>query len=209
MPKTASKSKSTQLGATMANKEKAPIVLNSYLKDEIVRLAEMHGISASALEEFSHFVIENYKKKEPKAPKVSKAKPLSLPQLKAAVFEHFDVTTVKELKASSNFQMATSGMEKLDLSKKTGWETLYRKFVGILPEEKGEVGYGCINGINIFKYDMPWNAFGLEPQTSNTEDVKSAYRNLSKIYHPDIPDTGDAEIFDRLTTFYKSLTEKF
>jgi hypothetical protein len=105
--------------------------------------------------------------------------------------------------------MATSGIGKIDLSKKEGWEILYRKFIGILPHETNEQGYGCINGINIFKYNMPWNVFGLDPQVATTEEVKDAYRKLSKIYHPDIPQTGDSKIFERLTIFYKSLTDRF
>jgi curved DNA-binding protein CbpA len=41
-----------------------------------------------------------------------------------------------------------------------------------------------------------------------TSDVKTAYRDLCKLYHPDKP-TGNAAIFDRLTIFYKSLVETF
>jgi DnaJ-class molecular chaperone len=44
---------------------------------------------------------------------------------------------------------------------------------------------------------------------ATTEEVKDAYRKLSKIYHPDIPQTGDSKIFERLTIFYKSLTDRF
>lgn len=105
--------------------------------------------------------------------------------------------------------MATTSMGNLNLSKKAAWEALYRKVIGVLPEEKNAVGYGCINGIDIFKYDLPWQTFGLDRKTAGDEDIKSAYRDLSKIYHPDIPDTGDARIFNRLTIFYKSLSERF
>jgi len=56
---------------------------------------------------------------------------------------------------------------------------------------------------------MPWKVFDLDPETSNIDDIKLSYRNLSKIYHPDYPQTGDAEVFHRLTIFYKSLTERF
>lgn len=74
--------------------------------------------------------------------------------------------------------------------------------------QEGEEGYGCINGINIFKYDLPWRVFGLDPDRATDEDIKAAFYRLSKIYHPDSP-TGDDKIFQRLTLFYKSLTEKF
>ncbi|HIK16498.1 MAG TPA: DnaJ domain-containing protein [Leptolyngbyaceae cyanobacterium M33_DOE_097] len=191
-----------------------PASLNKVVQDEISRLVELRGFSVSELEEFAQFVIANYKKKDPKPkketkPKVAKVKKLSLPQIKEAVYSHFKVVDTKELKQSDAFQMATSGIENLDLSKKPGWEAVYRKVIGILPGEEGEEGYGCINGINIFNYDLPWKIFGLDPKEATDEDVKSAYRELSKTYHPDNPTTGDARIFDRLNTFYKSLTYKF
>lgn len=196
---------------TSAPKSNSTAALNNLILDEISRLAEMHGVSTATLEEFAQFVIKNHKKhgesKVESAPK--KPKSLTLPQLKDAVYKHFSVRGTDELKQAGFFKMATSGMGKLDLSKKAGWECLYRKFVGILPGEDTETGYGCINGIDIFKYDFPWKAFGLDSQVATTEEIKSAYRQLSKIYHPDNRETGDARIFDRLTIFYKSLTEKF
>lgn len=188
------------------------IILNKLLQNEIALLAKTHGISADVLEKFADFTISNYKKKptKPKPPKPPKPpKALTRSQLTKEVYEHFAVGSTPELKKSNAFQLATSSMGKLDLSKNAGWEMLYRKFIDVLPNEVNEEGHGCINGINIFKYDMPWRIFGLDPKTSTTEDIKSAYHQLSKIYHPDNSSTGDAEIFDRLTIFYKSLTHKF
>lgn len=184
----------------------ARIVLNEMIQNEIARISELQGIDSAVLEEFAQFVIESHKKKSTQKPA---RKPLTLAQLKSAVYVHFTVADTASLKKSGSFQMATNGMEKLELGKKAGWEILYRKFIGVLPEEEDETGYGCINGINIFKYDLPWRAFGLDPKTASTDQVKSAYRELSKIYHPDIPVNGNAEIFNRLTIFYKSLTERF
>ena len=178
--------------------------LNKFIQDEIALLAKTHGISADVLKEFADFTIANYKKKPPKT-----LKPLTNKQLKEAIYIHFNVKDTKELKKSSGFQLATSSMGKLDLGKNAGWEMLYRKFIDVLPNEVNEEGHGCINGINIFKYDMPWRTFGLDPKASTTEDIKSAYHQLSKIYHPDTSATGNAEIFARLTVFYKSLTQKF
>jgi DnaJ-class molecular chaperone len=40
------------------------------------------------------------------------------------------------------------------------------------------------------------------------DDIRSAYHGLSKIYHPNNPKTGDAAIFNRLTIFYESLTDR-
>ncbi|MBD1821463.1 molecular chaperone DnaJ [Cyanobacteria bacterium FACHB-DQ100] len=180
--------------------------MNELIQNEIARIVELQGIDSIVLEEFAQFVVENCKKKLPKKPS---KKSLTLTQLKLAVYQHFNVADTSTLKKSGAFQMATNGMEKLELGKKEGWEILYRKFIGVLPEEENETGYGCVNGISIFKYDLPWRAFGLNSQTASTDDVKSAYRELSKIYHPDIPETGNAEVFSRLTIFYKSLTERF
>jgi hypothetical protein len=184
--------------------------LNSWIRSEISRLVETHGIEKSHLESFAQFVIEHHKKSEPKPAKTPKpSKPLTLAQLKAAVYKYFDVTDTKALKQSGAFQLATSSIEKLDLSKRPGWEILYRKLIGVLPNEENEQGYGCINGIDIFKYDMPWKAFGIEPETATNAQIKAAYHTFSKIYHPDNQETGDAQIFDRLTIFYKGLTETF
>lgn len=178
--------------------------LTKRVEAEIHHLVAEYGYSESVLRNFALFVLQ---KEAPK--RKGKTKELSLPQLKQAIYQHFQVKNTPALKKSGAFQMATAGMDKLDLSKKAGWETLYRKLIGILPNEENEEGYGCINGIDIFKYDLPWKAFGLDPTMARTEDIKSAYRELSKVYHPDSRKTGDARIFDRLTVFYKSLTEKF
>ncbi len=212
--KTRSKDVQQSTETSTVAKPMSKIILNQLIQNEISRLAEAQGIDTATIEEFTQFVIENYKKKDPKpkSPKVVKTvkvKPLTLAQIKNCVLNYFNVKDVKELKKSGSFAMATSGMGNLEFSKKDSWEKLYRKFISILPEEENETGYGCINGINIFKYDLVWKAFGLDPQTATSEDIKSAYRKLSQIYHPDIPNTGNADVFARLNVFYKSLTERF
>lgn len=178
------------------------------IEAEIQRLSLEYGYDESILQTFALFVLTKEPAKS-KAPKPEKVKKLTLTQVKQAIYSHFGISDTKELKKSGAFQLASSGIGKVNLSTKEDWEQLYRKLIGILPGEENEAGYGCINGINIFKYDMPWKAFGLEPKVNSTEDIKASYRNLSKIYHPDNPDTGDAKVFARLTIFYKSLTEKF
>jgi hypothetical protein len=205
MPKTAVKPKSTKAGTTKTNKAQSRTPLNSYLQNEIARLAEIHGVNTSIFEEFAHFVIENHKKKE-QTPRLEKVKPLTLSQIKEAIYRHFSVKNTTELKKSGAFKMATDGMGTLNLSVKDGWEKLYRKFVGILPGEENQQGYGCINGINIFNYFKPWQVFELDPQTATNQDIKSAYHRLSKIYHPDVAQTGDAAIFDCITIMYKSIS---
>jgi hypothetical protein len=199
-----SRSRSTTPSKPRTTKRQpVPIQLNSYIKGEISRLSEQHGLTSHFLEEFALFVIENHNKKEPKPAKI---KPLTLAQLKDAIYGHFHVKSTPELKKSGSFKMATDGMDDLNLSKKEGWEVLYRKFVGILPGEENQQGYGCINGINIFNYFRPWQVFGLDPSVATPQDVKTAYRDLSRIYHPDNPETGDPKIFDAITIMYKSIS---
>jgi DnaJ domain len=180
----------------------AKVTLNELLRNEISRISILADVDRQSLEDFAYFVIENYKKKD------KKSKLLTLPQLKAAVYQYFDVKNTTELRRSGSFKLATDGMDKLDLSKKPGWESLYRKFIGILPGEDNAAGYGCINGIDIFAYFKPWQVFQLDSKTASEDDIKKAYRDLSKIYHPDIPNSGDAKIFDRLTHMYKSILAK-
>ncbi|MFM7578942.1 MAG: J domain-containing protein, partial [Microcystaceae cyanobacterium] len=168
-----------------------PKALNAYVKNEIAKLSSQYTIEPTVLEDFAQFVIEYHKKKDLIA-KTVKIKPLTLPQIKSAIYQYFNVKNTTELKKSGSFRMATDGMIDLNLGLKGGWEILYRKFVGVLPGEEHQEGYGCINGINIFNYFRPWQVFGLDPQTASLQDIKSAYYRLSKIYHPDNQETGDA-----------------
>jgi hypothetical protein len=201
MAKVASKPRSSTANST-SKTASTKIVLNQFLKDEIARLSENQDVSASLLEDFAVFVIQNHKKKSPR-PKPPK--PLTLAKLKEAIYQHFGVKNTTELKKSGGFKMATDGMDDLNLSVREGWERLYRKFIGILPDEENQDGYGCINGINIFNYFRPWQVFGLDPATATPEQIKTAYRNLSKVYHPDMS-TGDARIFERINIMYKSIS---
>ncbi len=203
MAKVASKPRSSP-AKTISKAESTEVALNQFLKDEIARLSENQGVSVSLLEEFAVFVIQNHKKKSPK-PKVAKIKPLTLAKLKEEIYQHFEVKNTTELKKSGGFKMATDGMDDLNLSVREGWERLYRKFIGILPGEENQEGYGCINGINIFNYFRPWQVFGLDSAAATPEQIKTAYRDLSKTYHPDMP-TGDARIFERINIMYKSIS---
>jgi hypothetical protein len=199
------KAKSTSTAIAKNKKTPTPALLNSYINNEITRLLDTYGISKPVLEEFAYFVIENHKKKEV-AIKSKTVKPPTLAQLKTAIYQHFSVKNTTELKKSGAFKMATDGMDIPNLSVKEGWEILYRKFVGIIPGEENQEGYGCINGINIFNYFKPWQVFALDSKTATNQDIKNAYYRLSKIYHPDIPETGDARIFDQLIIMYKSIS---
>lgn len=183
--------------------------LSSQVQAEITRLSQLHNVEPSVFQEFALLVLasETSPKKatKSKTTKAKKAKSLTLPQLKAAVLGYFEAKDAKTMQRSGTYKMATDGMESLNFSYKASWEILYRKFIGVLPHERDQEGYGCINGINIFKYSRPWDIFGLNPKTATTDDIKQSFRSLSKIYHPDIPETGDAKIFDRLNTLYRSI----
>ena len=178
------------------------------ITDEIKRLVQeyQHGTTTAEefeniLNKFSLFIISPLIEPE-STPKLTKE------ELKKSIYKHFNVKDIEALKKSNSFKMASSSLKDLDYRKTDTWERLYRKFIGVLPNEVNKQEYGTINGINIFTYNRPWHVFGLDPENATTQDLKNSYRKLSKIYHPDIPNTGDANIFNRLTIFYESLTEK-
>lgn len=180
--------------------------LNSFIQAELRRVLCLQEINQEILEEFARFVIANHKKKEPKPVKAKAMKPA---EIKAAIFDYFgvgDKRTVTILRKNSRFLMETEGMDLPSLASAEGWKTLYREFVGYLPGEEFQTGYGCINGVNIFQYFRPWRVFGLDPATATNQDKKDAYYQLSKAYHPDNKETGDAKIFDLIKNMYTSIS---
>lgn len=180
--------------------------LNSFVLAEISKILSHQVLTQETLEEFARFVIANHKKKEPKP---VKPKALKAADIKAAVFDYFGVgekRTATTLRKASRFLMETEGMDLPSLANAEGWKALYREFVGYLPGEENQSGYGCINGVNIFQYFRPWRVFGLDPATATQQDKKDAYYQLSKIYHPDNKETGDAKIFDLIKNMYASIS---
>jgi hypothetical protein len=103
MVKTSTKAKSTKKATAKIDNNQSSVALNSYLQNEIARLAEMHNVNTDVFTNFAYFVIENYKKKDSPVKPV-KVKPLSLPQIKAAIYQHFSVINTTELKKSGAFQ---------------------------------------------------------------------------------------------------------
>jgi hypothetical protein len=178
-------------------------MLNQVIQLEIERLSSLYGYQVGHLQKFAKFVIDNKSSKKKSVSK--KGKELKLADIKQKIYEYFEVKSTPELKKTGEFKLATRDME-LNLGQKESWKILYREFIGILPEEDGEQGKDCINGINIFKYFRPWQVFNLDGKTATEEEIKSSYRNLSKIYHPDNKETGDAKIFDRINLMYRSIS---
>jgi DnaJ domain len=140
--------------------------------------------------------------------KPSPAKALSIAALKVAIYQRFAVDSTPSLRKSKNFAMAIDGMGSLNFAVKETWEKLYRQCIGVLPNEASEEGENCINGVDIFKYFRPWQVFGLNGKTATAEDIKTAYRNLSRVYHPDNRETGNAAVFDRINTMYQSISAR-
>jgi hypothetical protein len=204
MPRNTSAAKPASTRASKPKPAQSAGQINSFIQNEITRITEFSSVDRSVLEEFALFVIDNHKKKDPVV-KPLKVKPLPLAQIKSAIYEYFSVNNTTELKKSGSFNMAIDGMTDLNLTVKDGWEKLYRNLIGILPNEENQQGDGCINGVNIFNYFKPWQVFNLDSKVATPQDIKNAYYALSKIYHPDVPSTGNAAIFDRLTTMYKSI----
>ncbi|MFM7713881.1 MAG: molecular chaperone DnaJ, partial [Microcystis sp.] len=77
--------------------------LNSLILEQISHICEQYSIESRILEDFADFVIKNHRKKSPKpsltkskttatTTKKPKVKPLTLTQLKQAVYAYFEVS---------------------------------------------------------------------------------------------------------------------
>jgi len=130
-----------------------------------------------------------------KEPPPAKVKPLTATAAKKAVLAHFECGTVPQLKKCQAFLMQM-GSEDFGLKTTEDWLKLYRKFIAVPEHERNGVGPTCINGIDVLQNFRPWHVFGLDPHTATTEEVKSAFRELAMIHHPD--KGGDARVFERL-----------
>ena len=135
-------------------------------------------------------------------PKPQKIKPLSMAKAKAAVLEKFDCESVTELRKNKTFQMAFSG-EQINLKTTADWRSQYRKWIGVPDDERNKTGPQCINGIDIFENFRPWHVFDLSSDTASAEDIKTSFRQLAKVHHPDVG--GDALVFERIQKMRDSL----
>jgi hypothetical protein len=127
---------------------------------------------------------------------------LSLTQLKTEVCNVFGCENAKELRQSSEFNLAMAG-RSVDLKTKADWQKLYREWVGVPQAERNRSGATCINGIDVLENFRPWHVFGLAPSTATTDDIKEAFRRLAKEHHPDVG--GDPRVMERLQKMRDSL----
>ena len=127
---------------------------------------------------------------------------LTLSQLKREVCSVFGCENAKELRQSSEFNLAMAG-RSFDLKTKADWLKLYREWVGVPQSERHCSGVTCINGIDVLENFRPWHVFNLEPATATAEDIKEAFRRLAKEHHPDVG--GDPRVMERLQKMRDSL----
>jgi len=127
---------------------------------------------------------------------------LRLAQIKREVCCKFDCNNAKELRQSSEFNLATEG-RSFDLRTKADWQKLYRQWVGVPQSERNRSGPTCINGIDVLENFRPWHVFGLQPSTATADDIKEAFRRLAKEHHPDLG--GDRRVMERLQKMRDSL----
>lgn len=117
---------------------------------------------------------------------------MKLKELKQIVYTQFKVIDTVELKKQDVFKTVLSSLPNKKLTYKETWE-------GIISKLK------IIQGSSVVTLFQPWIVFSLDPQTATKQDIKKAFYRLSKVYHPDNKETGDAHVFSRLEVMYRSI----
>jgi len=127
---------------------------------------------------------------------------MTMTAAKKAILEKFNCKTVTELRKNKTFTMSMTG-EEISLKTKDDWMKLYRRWVAVPESERNQAGPTCINGIDVLENFRPWHIFGLDPEEARVEDVKSTFRELAKVHHPDMG--GDPRVFERLQKMRDSM----
>ncbi|MFN9548444.1 MAG: J domain-containing protein [Cyanobacteriota bacterium] len=161
------------------------------VQDLIAALLSKDHLAESDLLSFAQ-LINGGPFKSPPAPKI---KPLTGAAAKKAILAHFECSTVPQLRKCASFLMQMDN-EDFKLKSTEDWLKLYRKFIAVPEHERNGTGPTFVNGIDVLQNFRPWHVFGLDPERATAEDVKSAFRDLAKIHHPD--KGGDARVFERL-----------
>jgi hypothetical protein len=137
----------------------------------------------------------------------STAKPMTIREMRSAVFKSFNVKSTAALMANKNFQQSVVGDKPRTLKGKNAeeeWRQLYRRFVSVPRDERGlKDGGSVINGVDILKNFRPWVAFGLDPKKATKADVDKAFRKLAMKHHPDAG--GDRKVFEKLVSMKNSV----
>ena len=137
----------------------------------------------------------------------SRAKPMTVSEMRSAVFKTFNVKSVAALMANKNFQQSVVGDSPRTLKGKNAeeeWRQLYRRFVAVPRDERGlKEGGSVINGIDILKNFRPWAVFQLDPKTAKKADIDKAFRKLALKHHPDAG--GNREVFEKLVSMKNSM----
>jgi hypothetical protein len=137
----------------------------------------------------------------------STPKPMTISEMRSAVFKSFNVKSTAALMANKNFQQSVVGDKPRTLKGKNAeeeWRQLYRRFVSVPRDERGlKDGGSVINGVDILKNFRPWVAFGLDPKKATKADVDKAFRKLAMKHHPDAG--GDRKVFEKLVSMKNSV----
>jgi len=141
------------------------------------------------------------------------AKRETIAQLQKPVLDYFKVKTVQELKTNKDFLMAIGDADsrqatgkgvKIDFKKRETWAKLHREFAGVPASERNlKDGGSVIRGVDVMKNFRPWHTFNLDPKKATPQDIKRAFNQLAKTYHPD--QGGDRKVFERLIKMRDSL----
>jgi hypothetical protein len=135
------------------------------------------------------------------------AKPMTIREMRSAVFQKFQVKSTAALMANKNFQQSVVGDKPRTLKGKNAeeeWRQLYRQFIAVPRDERGlKDGGSVINGVDILKNFRPWVAFGLDPKKATKADVDKAFRKLAMKHHPDAG--GDRKVFEKLVSMKNSV----
>ena len=79
---------------------------------------------------------------------------------------------------------------------------------GVGSVEQAFRGYMALPGIGQSSNNNPWATLGV-PINAGQEQIVEAYRALAKKFHPDNPQTGDADRFHRIKDAYDLLVQNF